>query len=141
MNSPLTTQVGGNHYKTGGIQPIEFAHQNNYDPAAFSVLKYVTRHRRKAGRQDLEKAFHFALIREEMLSKYGSTFQPTYRVPMSVYCQSNSLTDADAWALLQLETWVQHRVPGPNSLMAAIRVIMAEYDGTDGAVVFPIASS
>lgn len=128
MSNALQMQVGGDHYKTGGIQPIEFAHQNNYDPAAFSVLKYVSRHRRKAGRQDLEKAMHFALIREELLSKYGNTFQPTYHISMGEYCASNDLGYNDSWALMQLESWVQYRVMGPNSLMAAIRVLMSDYD-------------
>ena len=48
----LDVQVAGDHYKTMGIQPIEFCYVNRYDPAAFSALKYVSRHRVKNGRED-----------------------------------------------------------------------------------------
>ena len=53
------TQVGGNHYKDLKIQPIEYIHANGLDYFEGNVIKYITRHRKKNGKQDLEKAKHY----------------------------------------------------------------------------------
>jgi len=56
--TPLDTQIGGSHYKEYAIQPIEYIHANNVGFIEGSVIKYVTRHKAKGGRQDIEKAIH-----------------------------------------------------------------------------------
>lgn len=58
-NSPLETQVGGDHYKSKGIQPVEYCMANDIGFMEGSVIKYVTRWKDKGGVQDLEKARHF----------------------------------------------------------------------------------
>lgn len=55
---PLTTQVGGNHYKEMKIQPIEYALANNLPFVEANVVKYVSRWRKKGGVADLKKARH-----------------------------------------------------------------------------------
>jgi hypothetical protein len=57
--SPLETQVGGDHYKRLKIQPVEFIHANGIGFLEGSAIKYICRHREKGGKQDLEKARHF----------------------------------------------------------------------------------
>lgn len=57
--SALDTQVSGDHYKNMAIQPVEYIHANNIPFIEGSIIKYVTRHRSKNGRDDLEKARHF----------------------------------------------------------------------------------
>lgn len=56
--NPLDTQVGGDHYKSMPIQPMEFSMLNELDACQHTVIKYVTRFRDKGGVQDLEKAKH-----------------------------------------------------------------------------------
>ena len=51
-------QIGGDHYKKLAIQPMEYALQNKLDYAQANVVKYVTRHADKNGKQDLLKAIH-----------------------------------------------------------------------------------
>lgn len=51
-------QIGGNHYKDLKIQPIEYIHANGLNFLEGNVVKYITRHRKKNGKQDLEKAKH-----------------------------------------------------------------------------------
>jgi hypothetical protein len=51
-------QIGGEHYKTLAIQPMEYSVKNMLDPLQHTVIKYVTRHKAKGGRQDIEKAIH-----------------------------------------------------------------------------------
>jgi hypothetical protein len=60
--TPLSSQVGGAHYKNFAIQPIEFCQRNRLTPCQFAVIKYICRHDMKNGIQDLEKAIHFVLI-------------------------------------------------------------------------------
>ncbi len=55
---PMSVQVGGDHYKSMPIQPMEFSMANGLDPCQHTIIKYVTRFRTKGGVQDLEKAKH-----------------------------------------------------------------------------------
>ncbi len=57
-DSALDVQVGGDHYRSMKIQPIEYIHANNIPFAEGTVIKYVSRHRAKGGIADLEKARH-----------------------------------------------------------------------------------
>lgn len=58
-DSPLDTQVGGDHYKSKGIQPVEYCMANGIGFMEGSVIKYVTRWKDKGGVDDLKKARHF----------------------------------------------------------------------------------
>ena len=67
--TPLAIQVGGGHYKDLKIQPVEYIHANGLPFIEGCVVKYVTRHRAKNGRADVEKAIHFLQILLEL--EYG----------------------------------------------------------------------
>ena len=56
--SALDKQVGGGHYKDLAIQPFEYCQKNELRSGESAVIKYVTRHRDKNGKEDLEKAKH-----------------------------------------------------------------------------------
>lgn len=58
MMKALEKQVDGSHYKDMVIQPIEFCHRNKLGPAESLAIKYISRHGRKYGRKDIEKAIH-----------------------------------------------------------------------------------
>ena len=68
-SSPLSTQVGGDHYKTLKIQPIEYIHANGIPFAEGCIIKYITRWRTKNGIADLEKARHFLDLLIELEKK------------------------------------------------------------------------
>lgn len=55
---PLDVQIGGDHYKSMAIQPMEYSMVNKLDACQHTIIKYVTRFRDKGGIQDLEKAKH-----------------------------------------------------------------------------------
>lgn len=57
---PLNIQVGGDHYKSCAIQPVEYIESNKLGFLEGCVVKRVTRHNRPTGkaRQDIEKAIH-----------------------------------------------------------------------------------
>jgi|5B_taG_2_1085324.scaffolds.fasta_scaffold247600_2 hypothetical protein len=52
-------QVGGDHYSTLGIEPRVIIKENNLSFNEGNVLKYLLRHKRKNGKQDLEKAIQY----------------------------------------------------------------------------------
>lgn len=51
-------QIGGDHYKTN-IEPWDVFLDWELDPWLCNVIKYVQRHNKKNGKQDLEKAKHY----------------------------------------------------------------------------------
>ncbi len=58
--SALDVQVGGNHYRQGGIQPVQYIEANKLGYLEGVVVKRVTRHNQPGGkgREDIEKAIH-----------------------------------------------------------------------------------
>lgn len=56
--SPTSRQEGGDHYRLA-IQPIDFIYQNGLGFMEGNVVKYVTRHEQKGGKEDLLKAIHY----------------------------------------------------------------------------------
>ena len=51
-------QEGGNHYQTA-IEPIEYILANEMGYCEGNVIKYVSRHKRKNGKEDILKAIHY----------------------------------------------------------------------------------
>tara|TARA_Y100000114_G_scaffold50443_2_gene46055 strand:- start:10021 stop:10233 length:213 start_codon:yes stop_codon:yes gene_type:complete len=57
--SALETQIGGGHYKDMKIQVVEFCMANDIPYMEGNVIKYVVRHTKKNGIEDLKKARHY----------------------------------------------------------------------------------
>lgn len=55
----LDKQVGGNHYASMAIQPVEFITANNLTFLEGNVIKYISRHHAKNGADDVRKAIHY----------------------------------------------------------------------------------
>jgi len=70
QDSALGQQIGGLHYKSMPIQPIEFCQKNGLNYAESNAIKYVCRHRAKNGKEDIQKAIHMLEILMEI--EYGS---------------------------------------------------------------------
>ncbi len=58
MSKANNTQVGGNHYKTK-MEHWDYVVANDLGYFEGQITKYVTRHRKKNGLEDLHKARHF----------------------------------------------------------------------------------
>lgn len=69
--SALGKQIGGNHYRDGGIQPVQFIEANGLGFLEGCAIKRLTRHNRAGGkgRQDIEKAIHELQLLLEL--RYG----------------------------------------------------------------------
>lgn len=125
MIDPLSKQIGGTHYKGDGIQPIVFATANFYDPGAFSILKYITRHAKKDGRKDLHKAKHFCFLRLAAMPKGGAR-SALSMISVDDYAETNDLgpyeksilSDLHHWSTLRFQiatdeqaaNWIAHKI-------------------------------
>lgn len=65
----LDEQVGGSHYKSLKIQPVEYAHANGLDFLSANIVKYASRHKSKNKDEDVKKIIHYALLLLEL--EYG----------------------------------------------------------------------
>lgn len=63
----LEKQVGGTHYATMAITPTQYIEANDIKWSEGNVIKYISRHQNKNGRQDVEKALHYC---ELLLKQY-----------------------------------------------------------------------
>ena len=97
MKSPLAHQVGGEHYKSA-YQPIEFITRFKLLMIEGNLVKYITRHYKKNGKEDLEKAYHYLTL--------GDTFQCYWLAPKNIsrtffteelnrYAKDNNITELE----------------------------------------------
>lgn len=69
-----TRQVGGDHYRDMPIQPSEFIYRNQLNWLQGNAIKYICRHNKKHGSQDLDKAIHYLeLLKEWEYDESNST--------------------------------------------------------------------
>lgn len=128
MNA-LTMQVAGSHYKSRGVQPVQFIYANQWDFFLGSALKYVTRWRDKAGVVDLQKAKHFLQLREELLST-GPMIHPIMVITMDNYITANAIPEGhDGAALLALESYALHPIPSNRDVFFSLVDRLIALDG------------
>lgn len=85
-HSPLARhkQVGSDHYKTLAIQPVDYILQNHLGWCEGNAIKYITRHAKKGGKEDLLKAIHYLeMAMEHQYPGYqdtelADTYVPTF---------------------------------------------------------------
>lgn len=69
------------HYKKLNIEPTDYIHANGLGFIEGNVIKYVTRHKEKGGKLDLEKAIDY--LRTLIEKEYGHEgyYKPTPAYP------------------------------------------------------------
>lgn len=80
-SDPLKSQVGGDHYKSLKIQPIEYITANNLGWCEGNIVKYITRWKQKNGLADIDKVIHYAQLLKKLDSENG---KPTGRSDIMV---------------------------------------------------------
>lgn len=68
-SNPLSEQVGGSHYKTMKIQPVEFIMENDLGFCEGNIIKYTCRYKQKGGVEDLHKVIHYARLLIDQIEK------------------------------------------------------------------------
>lgn len=111
--SALERQVGGSHYTSKAIQPVEFWMKNDLGSCEGSVVKYVTRWREKGGVDDLRKARHFLDFILENNDYIARHFEKRQVYPVrfpncisaNAYIAANKLPEPEAYIVRMVWTW------------------------------------
>ena len=100
--SALDAQVGGDHYKKLGIQPIELIRDINANFFQGNVIKYITIYKYKNGIKDLEKAKHYLELIEELHPNNNSSKITSYEIDkVNEYIYANKI-DTDAAKIIRI---------------------------------------
>lgn len=70
-----STQVGGDHYQKGALQPWDIFLAWDLDPWTANVVKYILRYPHKNGIEDLRKAKHYI---DFLISHYDEVKEKYY---------------------------------------------------------------
>ena len=100
--SALDAQVGGDHYKKLGIQPVELIRDINANFFQGNVIKYITRYKDKNGIKDLEKAKHYLELMKELHPNNNSSKITSYGIDkVNDYIYANKI-DTDAAKIIRI---------------------------------------
>jgi hypothetical protein len=129
-SSPLNRQVGGTHYQTKGVQHTTFCQRNRIPWNEACAIKYLSRHRRKNGVQDLEKAIHYMefaaheeyLLREEAgIAELKDINPNVFPIPLRQFLKDNSIPPAEAKIMDMILHHQQRK--GESTLVEAINEV------------------
>lgn len=97
MKSPLAHQVGGEHYKSA-YQPIEFITRFQLLMIEGNLVKYITRHYKKNGKEDLEKAYHYLTLGDTFNCYWlapKNTSRSLFNEELNRYANANNITELE----------------------------------------------
>jgi hypothetical protein len=124
-------QVGGTHYSSQ-YQHWDFVADAELGYFEGQITKYGTRHRKKNGRQDLEKALHFLNKLRELAEDMG--YRPHWRkistALLGHYAISNELNAGELELVRRMCRWTK-----PDDLLPVRHLLTAMlglYDGEPG---------
>ena len=101
--SALDEQVGGDHYKKLGIQPVELIKVINANYFQGNVIKYITRYKDKNGIKDLEKARHYLELMRELKPQTDTKLSQEYLLEaVANYSTGNNLGDFERDIILSI---------------------------------------
>lgn len=110
MNSPIPAndvQVGGAHYKGVTHQHWDYAAESGFGYFEGQITKYISRHTKKNGLQDVQKAGHFIDKLHELAKEHnfppqhaGQTAGNTTR-----FIEANDLGNLEAIVVRAIASW------------------------------------
>lgn len=126
INNPLDRQVGGNHYKGKGIQPVEFFEANGVPYCIANAIKYLFRHRAKGGRKDVEKALHYIELAQSFFEKDGSPFPKLmfWGIYPNEFTESNGIDGQERDAIHSLCAVPEIGIEGYRLAHACVKYIL-----------------
>lgn len=68
VENALVNQIGGSHYKSLQMQPIELIVKAELSYIQGNIVKYITRYKNKNGKEDIQKCMHYAELAVELNS-------------------------------------------------------------------------
>ena len=90
------TQIGGTHYHKSSYQPIEFISHRNLNFFQGNIVKYITRHRCKNGKEDLLKCVHYCELALELSpASFVDSDMKNNFADLLVYSEQNKLCEIE----------------------------------------------
>ena len=83
-------QIGGNHYKNMKMQPVKLFALTKCTAFQANIWKYITRYKHKNGKEDIEKAMHYAQLALELNCNGNLDIASGYHV--AEFCYTNELS-------------------------------------------------
>lgn len=132
----LSTQVGGSHY-ISPLQHVEFCQVNRLPWCESAAIKYVLRHRKKNGKQDIQKAIHYLELlmaldyaRIEEGEEMWDIQPKTFEIPLPKFIKANEVPELEATIITNI---CYHQVGGgdggKDGLMDTIKLLEELLDG------------
>lgn len=121
----LDIQIGGYHYKDCPYQPVKFSTDLNLNFIQGNIVKYITRYKRKNGRQDLEKVIHYIQLGQTLKPVNNVVFSHEVKQKIDYYVSANGLNENErkvvsgavyqCWSITEhyttkvIESWVNQK--------------------------------
>lgn len=128
-------EIGGSHYKDCKFQPIELIKLYRMNFFQGNIVKYVTRFRKKNGREDLRKAIHYAQLGMELAPENTAIYNGSYWSVLYEYASDNELPELTVFILML--TLKQHWKP----LIKALTILENREYGIEGKVTISSSKS
>lgn len=128
MKALPSLQVGGTHYQSS-FPHVSLAQR--FGPwCEMNVVKYVSRHHKKNGAEDIKKAISYALLR--LRESTVTTSYAGAENAMRAFCAENNITGQEAVACLAVASFMQEaRTVHLDTAMKALRRILMSGYGVD----------
>ena len=124
--NPLDVQIGGDHYKSLPYQPDTLATVLCFNFKQGSMLKYVSRYKKKDGRKDLLKVIHFAQLGQQMPPKNFYLFGEESSSEIHRYVTLNKMPPLIEQIIFEIasQNWIE--------IVKLINLLIKELDETEG---------
>lgn len=100
-----TRQVGGTHYRSD-FQHWDFVETTGLGYVEGCATKYLARHRKKNGAQDIEKAAHYIEKLIELHDNFDRVNRGHCNTDVAMmFCRANNLESEEAVIIIRLATW------------------------------------
>lgn len=121
-------QVGGGHYKDAQAwQHWDFVEATGPLPyMEAAIIKYISRHRNKDGRKDVQKAIHFTVKLIELRDGTVNDARVQRLEQTERWCRVNGINEPERQIILLVVNWT--RVDDLYIAITAMKKILEQYD-------------
>lgn len=99
-------EIGGSHYKNESLQPLDIIAAIDLNFFQGNIVKYVTRHSKKNGLEDLKKAYHYCQLGKEYDPyNLSANLTPSFKIDewINEYSQATSISKSFLHSVINQE--------------------------------------
>lgn len=123
-------QIGGGHYKDAQEwQHWDFVEAVSLPYMEAQIIRYVSRHKNKDGRKDIQKAIHFIVKLIELRDGTVNDSRVLRIEQTEKWCRVNHINDPENKIIMYVVNWL--RVDELYAAIDLLRGILEKYDDED----------